>query len=231
MIMSSIRDGLLLRRLGLVLIASFAVLAFAGCGIFSPDESDVGDDIIPPVDFKPAIVDTSLPDDGRGQLITNLELAYVEMNYEEYEKLINTDYVFRVDPADIDVVGSAEMSAAPDLESTFAMFSGETGLERIFDDDGNFLREDPVPAVQTIRLDLNPESASSWTLMDTGEFVGTWRLIYDVDMTVFYSGASERTDTIIGKQVFYAVATTVIEGGIEFQVWELRAWEDQGING
>jgi hypothetical protein len=229
MITSSIRDGLLLRRLSLVVLGSFAVLALAGCGIFSPDESDDGGGINPVVDFKRPIVDPDLPDQGRGQLVANLELAYAEMNYVEYEKLIHDSYIFRVDPADINIVGSAELSAAEDLDSTAAMFGGETGLEKIFDDDGNLLREDVVPAVQTIRLDLNPESASSWTYMETGEFAGTWRLIYDVDMTVVYSGET-RTDQITGKQVFYVVATKVIENGNEFEVWQLRAWEDQGIN-
>ena len=230
MIMSSIRDGSLLRRLSLVLIASFAILAFAGCGIFSPDESDVGGDVKPVVDFKRPVVDTDLPDEGRGQLIANLALSYVEMQYEEYEKLINDSYVFRVDPADINIVGQAELSAGEDLASTFAMFSGEEGKEPVFDDAGNWLRDDPVPAVQRIALTLTPESASSWFQMEDGEFIGAWRRIYDVDMTVFYSG-NTRTDQIVGKQVFYVIATTVVEAGIEYEIWELRAWEDQGIKG
>lgn len=229
MIMSSIRDGSLLRRPSLALLGSFAVLALAGCGIFSPDESDDGGDIIPVVDFKRPVFNPDLPDQGRGQVIANLELAYAEMNYLEYEKLIHTSYVFRVDPADINIVGSAELSAAEDLDSTAAMFGGETGLEKIFDDAGNLLREDVVPAVQTIRLDLAQASASSWTLMEAGEFAGTWRLIYEVDMTVIYSGET-RTDQIGGTQVFYVVTTTVTENGNEFEVWQLRAWEDQGIN-
>jgi hypothetical protein len=117
MMKSSPRDGGLLPRLGLILIASFAVLALAGCGIFSPDESDdVG--VTPEPEFKRAKVDPLLPNEGRDQLILNLELAYEQLKYEEYEKLINVSYIFRVGPNDINIVGQAELSAAEDLDST-----------------------------------------------------------------------------------------------------------------
>lgn len=231
MMKSSPRDGGLLPRLGLILIASFAVLALAGCGIFSPDESDDGGGGTPPPEFKRAVVDPDLPNEGRDQLIANLELAYEQLKYEEYEKLINVSYIFRVGPNDINIVGQAELSAAEDLDSTFGMFSGETGLEPVLDGQGNPTGDfTVVPAVQSIRLDLTPDSASSWVLMEDGEFIGAWRRIYDVNMTVNFSGDT-RIDQITGKQVFYLVATTTIEGGIEFDVWQLRAWEDQGIPG
>ena len=177
MIMSTIRDGSLLRRLSPVLLAGFAVLALAGCSIFSPDESDEGGDGPPVVDFKRPVVNPDLPDEGRGQVIANLALSYVEMQYEEYEKLINDSYVFRVDPADINIVGQAELSAGEDLASTFAMFSGEEGKEPVFDDAGNWLRDDPVPAVQRIALTLTPESASSWSFASTGSTVKTSRSV------------------------------------------------------
>ena len=38
--------------------------------------------------------------------------------------------------------------------------------------------------------------------MEDGEFAGSWRRVYDVDMTVTYSGDG-RIDTIRGKQVLY----------------------------
>ena len=231
MLKLSTGDRGLLRSLALVLLASFAVLALSGCGIFSPDESDDGDGPGPVDDFKPTGV-ADVPDaTARNNVIYNLERAYELLNYEEYEKLIHETYVFRVDPAEIDIVGSAELSAFEDLESTYAMFNGETGLEPRLDPvtglpTGEF---DVVPAVQTIELDLTPDSASSWTLMEDGEFAGSWRRVYDVDMTVTYSGDG-RIDTIRGKQVFYVTKGTLEGDTSGKEYWQLRAWEDQGIN-
>ena len=183
--------------------------------------------LTPPDNTLPLVSDADV---GRDQLVSNLELAYEQLNYENYEKTIHDDYVFRVDPSDIDIVGAAELSAAQDLESTFAMFSGETGIERIFDDQGNFLRDELVPPVQSISLTLRPESSSSWTLMEDGEFTGTWRRIYDVDMRVVYAGDT-RVDQITGKQIFYLIAGTIRVDDEDFDVWRLRAWVDQGIAG
>jgi len=68
MMKSSPGGGALLRRLGLLLLASFAVLALAGCGIFSPDESDDGGGGTPPPEFKRAVVDPELQVRGVGGL-------------------------------------------------------------------------------------------------------------------------------------------------------------------
>lgn len=166
---------------------------------------------------------------GRDQLVANAELAYEQLRYEAYENLIHNRYVFRIDPSEIDIVGQAELGAAEDLQSTFGMFSGETGLEPVLDPDGaptgDFV---VVPAVQSIRLDLTPESASSWTLMETGEFAGAWRRVYHLEMTVTYAGES-RIDEIRGKQVLYLAASVITVDGSIQGVWKIRAWEDQGI--
>lgn len=227
MFMRTLADRPLLSRLALVLVASFAVVALAGCGIFSPDESDDGGGT-PVGDFKlPLVSDKEV---GRDQAISNLELAYELMNYDQYERLINEDYVFRIDPNDIESVGQFELSDTQDLDSTFKMFNSETGEERILDAQGNWTGEtETVPPVQTIRLTLTPASGSAWTLMPDGEFAGTWRRIYEVDMTVTYSGAT-RIDSIRGKQVFYLMEGSISIDGVDVPVWQLRAWEDQGIN-
>jgi len=219
-----------LRTLALVLLASFAVLALSGCGIFSPDESDDGGD--PPVsDFKPTGVGDVPDGTARNNVIYNLERAYELMRYEQYEKLIHLDYVFRVDPAEIDIVGSAQLTAVEDLDSTEAMFSGATGEEKVLDpvtgQPTGEVRQ--VPPVQEITLDLTPDSSSSWTLMQDGEFAGSYRRVYDVDMTVYYSGDG-RIDTIRGKQVFYVTPGTIAGDTSGKLYWQLRAWEDQGIN-
>ena len=148
----------------------------------------------------------------------------------EYAKLIHNEYVFRVDPAEIDIVGSAELSAVEDLESTEAMFAGESGLEPVVDPvTGQPTGEFRVVApVQSIELDLTPDSASSWTQMEDGEFQGSWRRVYDVDMTVRYSDGD--VQTIRGKQVFYVLPGTLRDDTSGDEYWQLRAWEDQGID-
>ena len=75
---------------------------------------------------------------------------------------------------------------------------------------------------------LIPDSASSWTLMEDGEFAGSWRRVYDVDMTVTYSDGD--VHTIRGKQVFYTLPDTLQDDTSGDEYWQLRAWEDQGIN-
>ena len=80
-------DRGLLRSLALFLLASTAVLALAGCGIFSPDESnDDGGNLVVD-DFKPTGVDDVPPPQGRDNVISNLELTYELLDFPEYEKL------------------------------------------------------------------------------------------------------------------------------------------------
>jgi hypothetical protein len=230
MLKLSARDQGPLRRLALVLLASFAVLALAGCGIFSPDESDDDQGGGTSTEFKLTGLGDVPDGTARNNVIYNLERAYELLNFEEYDKLIHIDYVFRVDPAEIDIVGSAELSASQDLESTQAMFNGEQGLEPVLDavtglPNGEFR---VVAPVQSIELDLTPDSASSWTQMEDGEFKDSWRRVYDVNMTVTYSDGD--VQTITGKQVFYVTPGTLSDDTSGKEYWQLRAWEDQGIN-
>ncbi len=227
MMMRTLGDKSPLRRLALILLASFAVVALTGCGIFSPDESDDSDTGGGEAVFPPPYVEDGAA--GRDQLISNLELTYVELNFPEYEELLHGSYIFRIDPTEINAVGQLELSRAEDVESTQAMFSGELGLERVLDAQGEWTgAEEIVPAVQAVRLTLSAASGSAWTLMQDGEFAGAWRKTFDVDMTVTYSGDS-KVDSIVGKQVFYVVPGTIEQGGVTLEVWQLRAWEDQGI--
>lgn len=215
------------RRLSLVLVALFAVAALSGCGIFSPDESN-NTDTVPAVVFPPAYVDDGAA--GREQLIDNLELAYEKLNFEQYDKLLAELYIFRIDPTELDAVGQLELSRAEDTDSTQGMFGGEVGQERVLDDTGAWTGTYvAVPPVQSITLDLDPATSSQWVLVDDGEFAGAWRKTYDVAMKVTYSG-DPRIDQISGAQVFYLVPGTIVENGVTLNVWQLRAWEDQGID-
>ena len=164
-------------------------------------------------------------------LVPTLEDAFENLSFDEYEPLIHEDYVFRVDPPEIDIVGAMEFSAAEDLEATQSMFGGETGLEPVLDPvtglpTGEFA---VVPAVQAIQMDLAPDSASSWEEMATGDFAGTRRRVFDFDMTVTYSG-STKIDVIRGKQVLYVVEGTRRGDTSGNLYWQIRGWEDQGID-
>jgi len=230
MSISSLREGASLQRLTLVLLGFLALIALGGC-IFDPDQADEGGRV-EPAEFKIPLVDDG--NAGRDQVIKNLENAYIELEFPEYEKLIHDDYVFLIDPAELGAVGSLEFGAAEDLESTRSMFNREWGEETLVDDDGNPIGEPvPVPPVDTIDLTLTPESASSWKLEQDGRFVGAWRRIYRVTMTVEYKEGA-RIDQIRGLQTFYVVASTqtrvVDDEEVELEVWQLLGWEDQGID-
>lgn len=164
-------------------------------------------------------------------LVPAVEDAYNNMNYGDYEPLIHEDYVFRVDPPEVDIIGAAELSAAEDLEATSSMFSGETGLERVIDPvtglpTGEFTA---VPPVQSIAIELIPDTASDWTEMTGGAFQGTLRRVYDLSMTVTY-GSGSRIDVIRGKQVLYALEGTRRGDTSGNLYWQIRGWEDQGID-
>lgn len=172
--------------------------------------------------YAPPLV--SAGDVGLDQMVENLEASLEQLNFTEYQELIHADFVFLVDPAGVDVIGRQELSAAEDLATMQRMFDGEYGVEPVIDPvtglpTGAFT---PVPPVQTIGVSLVPDSASDWTEVTAGEFAGTRRRVYDIDMIVTYAG-STRIDTIRGKQIFYGIANG------ESGEWQLRGWEDQGI--
>lgn len=164
-------------------------------------------------------------------LVPALEDAYNNMNYIDYQRLIHEDYVFRVDPPEVDIIGAVEFSAAEDLEATESMFSGETGLEPVIDPatglpTGEFT---VVPPVQSIEFELTPDSASEWTEMETGEFEGALRRVFDLNLTVTFGG-STRVEAIRGKQVLYAVEGSVLGDTSGTLYWQIRGWEEQGID-
>jgi hypothetical protein len=231
MSISTIRDGAPLRRLTLALLGVLALIALGGCGIFAPDEADEGGGKVD-ADFPIPLVDNGAA--GRDQVITNLENAYIELDYDEYERLIHDDYVFIIDPTEIDIVGVYEYSAAEDLASTKAMFERNVGIEKVVDDEGKPTGEtEIVPPVDTVDLRLPPESASSWEFETDGRFQGAWKRIHNVNMTIEYQGG-ERIDQIVGLQTFHVMASTqtrTVDGQeVELEVWQLVGWEDQGIN-
>jgi hypothetical protein len=181
-------------------------------------------------DFLPTEVGAVTDQVARDNVVGNLEKAYELLMYEEYERLIHADYVFRVDPAEIDIVGAAELSAFEDLESTFAMFSGETGLEPVLDPltgqpTGQF---NIMPPVQDIAVNLDPET-SAWIESANPRFAGSFERVYRINMTVTYGGDS-RIDQIRGMQVFYATPGTLQNDNSGRLYWQLRGWEDQGID-
>jgi uncharacterized lipoprotein YehR (DUF1307 family) len=197
-----------------------------------------GDDDSPTSQTPPPDDGTVLPTEvgavsdeaARNNVVSNLENAYERLMYEEYDRLIHAEYVFRVDPAEVDIVGAAELSAFEDLESTFRMFSGETGVEPVLDPvTGRPTGElTVVPPVHGINLDLDPETGA-WIASTDPRFAGSFERVYRITMSVTYSGDS-RIDQIRGMQVFYATPGTLRNDNSGKLYWQLRGWADQGID-
>ena len=198
------------------------------------DDADSPTSQTPPPDdtgtFLPTEVGSVSDEVARNNVVSNLENAYELLMYEEYERLVHADYVFRVDPAEIDIVGAAELSAVEDLESTFSMFNGETGLEPVLDPVTGLPTGEMtiVPPVQSIALDLDPET-SAWIESPDPRFEGAFQRIYQITMTVTFSGDS-RIEQICGKQLFYVRPGTLRNDDSGKLYWQLRGWEDQGID-
>ena len=205
------------RRLVLrsVLILAVAGLA-AGCGIFSPDESTDGggggggDPY--PLATEPTIA------------IDNLERAYSELLFEEYEKLIADDFQFWFAPDDIDFSpgGQGFFNAGQDLLSTRAMFNGEVGERPDPENPGSTIE---VPPVQKITINLT--RTEPWS--NAGDFLqeydGMWQALYDVEMLVEYT-AGDLVSEVNAEQRFIVKPVTIEVDGAQTQVYQLRAWYD-----
>jgi hypothetical protein len=172
-------------------------------------------------------------DTGRDQAIANLENAFTDLDFEEYARLIHGDYVFVVDPIESDLIGATELSAAEDLQSTQHMFAGETGIEKVVDDNGKPTGDlRIVPPVDTIDIMLEPEPSSQWQEESAGRFQGAFERIYRLEMLVEHQGGEE-IDHVVGAQHLYlekATQTRRIDGAeVEVQVWQIVGWQDMGI--
>ncbi len=199
------------------LVVAVAGLA-AGCGIFSPDESSDGGGGGGGAAYPLAITED--------QAIKNLERAYSEMLFEEYENLIADDFEFWFAPDDIDISPdqSGVLNASQDLESTRRMFSGELGRRPDPNNPGQFVE---VPAVQKITISLTRQEPWAEAGDFGQEYQGMRMAIYDVDMLVEYT-ASETVSEVKAEQRFIVKPVTITVDGAQTQVFKLRAWFDLG---
>lgn len=198
-------------------------LALGACGDDAPDTTSPPGNALP--DGLPLV---SLGDVGQDQCVTNLVDAFESLDLSAYEQVLGEDFLFRFDAAEAPILGSSELSRHEDLESTERMFNGETGLERERDSSGNWTGNyRAVPAVRSIAMGLDPATGSGWEAVTEGEFAGSFRRVFRLDMTVTYAG-NPRIDVVYGVQIMYLTEGLITIQGTEVEVWRLRAWEDQG---
>ncbi len=187
------------------LLVILAVTLFAGCGIFSPDESDPveggGDEQQYPLATSPAI------------FVSNFEAAWEDRNLELYDDLLHEEFVFWLSPQDIDDLGiPGSWDRAREIATAEQMF-GTAG--------------DPDLQVQSIEI-TTLDVVETWTAnFDNPNVVGAdLRGTYSVEMSVVFP---DRRTNVLGLQNFYLKEVTREIDGVETGVYQLFAWEDLGV--
>lgn len=154
------------------------------------------------------------------ELVANLERAYDERNYPEYEKLLHDGFVFYFPPDEIDLIGQgASWERARDLASAASMCAGQPGQ-----------RPDGSPQAPIMRVDLllsEDAPGVPWTDQVAEAFAGTVMKRFRVDMDVFFTEGNPVR--VLGLQEFYAVP---VDGdpkaGSTVNQYQLRYWRDLG---
>ncbi|MBD3162856.1 MAG: hypothetical protein GF346_10690 [Candidatus Eisenbacteria bacterium] len=188
----------------LLMIPALAILV--GCP-FSPESGD--DDPPPPPDEydAPVTIDVALE---------NLQRAYKERNYDEYEKLIHSEFSFVFDPRDVgpDTWPEATWGRGEELDVTRNMFSGEPN------------REDLI--IERIRLD--------WTAGEPHESPDNeeWQRVILTPVDLELQTVNQNN----GDQVFlvtpggyetylHFVQTDEEDPETELPLWRIIMWEDK----
>lgn len=199
------RAGAMLARILCVAILAAIVV---GCG---EDETRIMDQGAEPEPYPPATT--------QDQLIQNLELAFNERSFAEYEALLHEDFVFYFAPEDVDVLHEGvSWERARDLASMYNLFNGLPGQKP----DGT-----PQAPVQRIELELIADDPGArWTDQVAEEFAGTTMKRYRAEMDVHYTAGSP--SHVVGLQEFYAAPVEVSLGGSDGTVFRLKYWRDLG---
>lgn len=193
-----------LRRLSFLpaIVLVCAALAVAGCGIFSPDTP--GEDRPQPSAYK----DLTDPE----HVITNLQLAYNDQNYDQYDRLRHELFEFQFPADEFDLSGQAN--------GRWDRLRDSGSTQRMFDDQPSKDGE----IVQSIDLTMQPESALPWTDQVEPEFAGTLRRTYTVRMDVAVSPGATIYQ-VRGTHEFYVAPVQVGDKTL----YKLRFWRDNGI--
>ena len=106
------------RTVGLLALAALSVSVFAGCP-WSPDK----------ITTKPPIETKYKPQTSLQNVLANLEVAYQDKDYPEYEKLFASNYIFVFNPADVaddDNPTPSQWARAEELDSAKKLFESDT---------------------------------------------------------------------------------------------------------
>ncbi len=130
------------------------------------------------------------------KLMVNFELAYANMDIDEYENCLHPDFRFVFTNGDI-------WERADDMTSTTNMFAGNLG----HDSEGN-----PRSGVQSIEfIEMTQQLIWDTTRPDHPHFPVSDQALYKVKIT-FYLDGGMNTITVSSQQLFYAVALEVNQG-------------------
>ncbi|MCP4798580.1 MAG: hypothetical protein GY893_01360 [bacterium] len=169
-----------------VLLAFIALFSLTGC-IFSPD-----DDTGPPPGNEPPEYD---PPYTKEQVLTNLKIAYEEMDINGYRDCLHPDYKFLFIPEEGDQLGipNGYFERAEDLEV----------MERTFSGNSHTTEEGTQPGLQSISIS-GWDIAGVWQQESANHpyFPGAYRALYNIYMMYSEIGG-EHTLTIESEQLFY----------------------------
>jgi hypothetical protein len=155
--------------------------------------------------------------DTRDKLMANFQSAYSGRDIEGYEHVVHSDFIFLLQPHDVDLHNLSEdyLDRQQELAIAQNMFSGNP----VEGPDG------PVPGISQIELrDLEP--LTTWHMISSGEFAGASRRVYDVEIAMQRPGAGGIT--IEGPTDFYLSSreSTLADETVR-QYWQLRGQNDQ----
>lgn len=197
-----------LKRTWVMLLLSL-LAGTAGCLFSSDGKNDDPEENPPPSDYKPQITIANV--------LYNFKLAFEELNYEEYEKLLHEDFAFVFDPRDVGPDkpwSEATWGRDDELECIRNMFSGEPNINGQVVD-GISLRfdaGDPEPS---------SENEDWWMVRLTA-----------VDLSVYateqHSGDQWILQTPGGYEGhLHFIQTDGSDQGTVERIWKIIMWEDK----
>ena len=190
----------------LVLLPIF--LATASCP-FSPEKKGGNDDDPIVTEYKPQVTISNV--------LHNLKLAYEQMNYEEYAKLLDEAFRFRFDPRDVGPEKpwhETEWGRGEELDSTRNMFGGEANLNGLIVD----------------KITLSFEAGQPEASLENDEWQQVLLTAVDLELKATEQGTGDEwiIQTPGGYEaLFHFVQTDEIDPGTSANIWKIAMWVDK----
>ena len=194
-------------RIWIVLLLPILV-GLVGCP-FDPKKTGGNDDEPIPSEYKPLITISNVLD--------NLKLAYEELNYEEYAKLLDEAFRFRFDQRDVgpDMPWQdPEWGVGEELDAHRNMFGGEPNID------------DRIVDSITLIFDAGEPEPS----LENDE----WQQVRltGVDLSVHTTEQSSGDEWILQTKggyeaIFHFVLTDEIDAETGANIWKVVMWEDK----